>query len=209
MKKCPEHIAQFMHEYLDGDLESEQEQELKAHLQECQNCFQQFHELEKTIALVQSTSHIAAPNDFTQKVMNSLPKEKKRIGMNRWLRTHPLLVAAAIFFILMTGSLMGGWQEDKLSFTNQAGLVVEENTVVVPEGKTVKGDVVVKNGNIRVEGEVQGNVTVINGTVIDGDNYLASAGEVTGDIKVINEMFDWIWFSIKDGFKKAVSIFTE
>ncbi|WP_078382516.1 anti-sigma factor family protein [Sutcliffiella halmapala] len=204
MKECPEHVVQQMHEYLDGDLEKVQEQELKAHLQECQNCYQQFHELEKAMALVQSTSHIAAPNDFTQRVMNSLPKEKKTIGMNRWMRSHPLFVAAAIFFILMTGSMFGNWQKDELSFTNQPNLVLEDSTVVVPNGKVVEGDVVVKNGNIRVEGEVKGNVTVIN-----GENYLASAGQVTGDIKEINELFDWIWFSIKDGFTKALSIFEE
>jgi anti-sigma factor RsiW len=209
MKECPEHVVQHMHEYLDGDLEKVQEQELKAHLQECQNCYQQFHELEKAMALVQSTSHIAAPNDFTQRVMNSLPKEKKTIGMNRWMRSHPLFVAAAIFFILMTGSMFGNWQKDELSFTNQPNLVLEDSTVVVPNGKVVEGDVVVKNGNIRVEGEVKGNVTVINGTVINGENYLASAGQVTGDIKEINELFDWIWFSIKDGFTKALSIFEE
>jgi anti-sigma factor RsiW len=141
--------------------------------------------------------------------MNSLPKEKKRIGMNRWMRTHPVFVAAAIFFILMAGSMFGGWQEDKLSFTNQSGLVVEDNTVVVPQGKVVEGDVVVKNGNLRVEGEVNGNVTVINGEVINGENYLASAGQVTGEIEEINQVFEWIWFTMKDGFKEVVGVFTE
>ena len=209
MKKCPELIVQYMHEYLDGDLEKEREQELKAHLHECQDCYQQFHEMEKAIALVQSTSHIAAPNDFTQRVMNSLPKEKKRIGMNRWMRTHPLFAAAAIFFLLMAGGMFSGWQEDKLSFTNQSGLVVEDNTVIVPQGKVVEGDVVVRNGNLRVEGEVNGDVTVINGTVIKGENYLASAGQVTGDIEEINQVFEWIWFTLKDGFKEVVGIFTE
>ncbi|MGD6994835.1 zf-HC2 domain-containing protein [Sutcliffiella horikoshii] len=209
MNKCPEHIVQYMHEYLDGDLEKEREKELKAHFNNCKECYQQFHELEKAIALVQSTSHISAPNDFTQRVMNSLPKEKKTISWNRWVRSHPMLVAAAIFFILMSGSLFGGWQEEKFAFTNQPNLVVEDNTVVVPEGKVVEGDVVVKNGNIRVDGEVRGNVTVINGEVIDGENYLASAGQVTGEIEEIDQAFEWIWYTMKDGFKKAVSVFND
>lgn len=209
MSKCPEQIVQYMHEYLDGDLDKEQEKELKAHLHDCKECLQVFHELEKAIALVQSTSHISAPNDFTQKVMSSLPKEKKTIGWNRWMRSHPLFVAAAIFFILMAGSLFGGWQEDKFAFTNQPNLVVQDNTVIVPEGEVIEGDVVVKNGNILVEGEVRGNVTVINGEVINGENYLASAGQVTGDIEEINQLFEWIWFTMKDGFKKAVDVFSD
>ncbi len=204
MSKCPEHIVQYMHEYLDGDLDKEKEQELKGHLQDCKECHQVFHELEKAIALVQSTSHISAPNDFTQRVMSSLPKEKKTIGWNRWMRAHPLFVAAAIFFILMAGSLFGGWQEDKFAFTNQPNLVVVDNTVIVPEGEIVEGDVLVKNGNIRVEGEVRGNVTVIN-----GENYLASAGQITGDIEEIDQLFEWIWFTMKDGFKKAVKVFND
>jgi cytoskeletal protein CcmA (bactofilin family) len=81
--------------------------------------------------------------------------------------------------------------------------------VVVPQGKVVEGDVVVKNGNLRVEGEVNGNVTVINGTVINGEKYLASAGQVTGEIEEINQVFEWIWFTMKDGFKEVVGVFTE
>ncbi|CAG9623280.1 anti-sigma factor family protein [Sutcliffiella rhizosphaerae] len=204
MKNCPEHIVHYMHEYLDGDLDKEQEQEFKQHLHECKDCYQQFHDLEKAMALVQSTSHISAPNDFTQRVMNSLPKEKKTIGWNRWMRTHPVMVAAAIFFFLMGASLFGGWQEEKFAFTNQPNLVVENDTVIVPEGKVVDGDIVVKNGNLRIEGEVRGNVTVIN-----GEQYLASAGTVTGEIEEIDQLFEWIWFTIKDGFKSAINIFND
>ena len=45
---------------------------------------------------------------------------------------------------------------------------MEGQTVIVPNGEVVKGDIVVKNGDIVVEGEVDGNVTVING------QYMAS-----------------------------------
>ena len=50
-----------------------------------------------------------------------------------------------------------------------------------------------KNGDIKVEGKVNGNITVIN-----GDNYLAGAGEVTGNIEEIDQLFEWIWFHTKD-----------
>ena len=50
-----------------------------------------------------------------------------------------------------------------------------------------------KNGDIVIEGEVDGNVTVING------QYMASTAVVTGQIEEIDEMFEWLWYKIKDG----------
>ena len=78
MKPCPEEIIEYMHDYLDGDLNREKEETLKHHLQECSECQHHFHELKKAIAFVQSTSHISASADFTDKVMAGLPKEKKK-----------------------------------------------------------------------------------------------------------------------------------
>ena len=208
MEKCPKHIADYMHDYLDGDLDVEKEKELKTHLQSCSECNQHFHELEKAICLVQSTSHISAPNNFTQSVLSNLPKEKKSISINRWFRAHPLLVAASIFLLLMGGSFIGGWQDDnKLSFSNQPNLLIENNTVIVPQGETIDGDVVVRNGNLQVDGEVKGNVIVINGEILNGEKYLASAGNVTGEIQEINELFEYMWFTIKDTFSKALNLF--
>ena len=94
---------------------------------------------------MQSTSHIEAPSDFTAKVMAGLPKEKKRVSIQRWIKAHPLMVAAALFVILMGGSLFTSWNTDhNFSVSKQPNLVVENDTVTVPKGETVKGDVTVK-----------------------------------------------------------------
>ncbi len=192
-----------MHEYLDEEIDEHDEQLLKKHLQTCPKCQNYFHELEKAIALVQSTSHIQAPSNFTENVMARLPKERKRVGVNRWFRHHPLLTAASLFIILMTGSLLSTWNKDhEFSVTKQPDLVVHNNTVIVPEGKVIKGDITVRNGDLQVEGKVEGDVTVIN-----GENYMASAGNVTGEIKVVNEVFDWIWYHIKKTSKELISVF--
>ena len=109
--------------------------------------------------------------------MARLPKEKSQAGFQRWLRSHPLLAAAAMFFILMSASMFSSFGNDQqFSVTKQPNLVVEGETVLVPEGEIVKGDIVVKNGNLRIEGEVDGNITVINGS-----KYMASTAVVTGD----------------------------
>ena len=70
--------------------------------------------------------------------------------------------------------------------------------LLVPEGEVVKGDVTVRNGKLIIEGEVDGNVTVIN-----GERYMASAGKVTGEIEEINEVFEWIWYHIKRTRKRC------
>ncbi len=79
--------------------------------------------------------------------MANLPKEKSSAGVKRWFRHHPILVAASLFLILMAGSMFSMWSDDqRFSVTKQSNLVVENTTVIVPEGKVVDGDITVKNG---------------------------------------------------------------
>ena len=200
MNKCPEHFVHYMHEYLDGDISGEHEQELKTHLASCPSCQQHMHELSKVAAFVQSASHISAPRGFVEGVTARLPKETSKVGMKRLFHSHPLLTAAALFMILMSASLFSSFNEDQhFSFTKQPNLVVEGEKVIVPAGEIVKGDLVVKNGDLQIDGEVDGNVTVING------QYMASTANVTGEIEEINQVFDWLWYKIKASAKDVAS----
>ncbi|MDQ0976682.1 anti-sigma factor RsiW [Neobacillus niacini] len=203
--KCDEKIVELMHEYLDEEIDPENEMILRDHLKSCKDCETLFNEYKRTIAVVKGTSRMQAPPNFTTKVMASLPKEKKKVGMQRWLRNHPLIAAASLFIVLMTGSLISTWNQDReFSVSKQENLVVENGTVIVPEGEVVKGDVIVRNGELRIEGEVQGDVTVIN-----GEQYLASAGNVTGQIEEVNEVFDWIWYHMKRTAFEVIDIFND
>lgn len=89
--------------------------------------------------------------------------------------------------------------DQHFSVTKQPNLVVDGQTVIVPEGEVVKGDIVVKNGDLVVEGEVDGNVTVING------QYMASSAVVSGKIEEIDEVFEWLWYTIKNSVKTAMT----
>jgi anti-sigma factor RsiW len=201
---CSEVFIEYMHDYLDEEITPENEEKLREHLITCPSCHDHFQELKKSIALVQSTSHIHAPLNFTANVMANLPKEKKQVGVKRWFRHHPMITAASLFLALMVGSFITGWNEDQeFSVSKNPNLVVENNTVIVPAGKTIKGDVVVKNGDLKIEGQVEGDVTVIN-----GEKYLASANQVTGDIEEIDQIFDWIWYHIKKTAKDTVNLFS-
>jgi anti-sigma factor RsiW len=202
---CPEQIIELMHEYLDEEIEPEKERILRDHLQTCKECETIFNELKKTIAFVKSISHMQAPENFTANVLSRLPKEKKKVWMGRWLKNHPMLAAASVFFLLMLGSIFSTWNQDQeFSVTKQKNLVVKNNTVIVPKGETVKGDVIVRNGKLEIEGEIKGNVTVIN-----GEKYLASAGHVTGQIEEVNEVFDWVWYHMRRTAQEVIDIFDQ
>lgn len=136
---CPEQIIELMHEYLDEELDSEREQILRDHLKSCHDCEIIFNELKKTVAFVQNISHLQAPQDFTANVLARLPKEKKKVWMQRWFTNHPMLTAASVFIILMMGSVFSTWSQDRdFSVSNQKNLVVKNHTVIVPKGKLLK-----------------------------------------------------------------------
>ena len=202
---CHEDIIEYMHDYLDEDITPENKEALRSHLQTCPDCRDYFHEMKKAVALVQSTAHIKAPDDFTDRVMAQLPKEKKQVGAKRWFKQHPFLTAASLFILLMTGTIFTSFNEDqRFAVTKQPNLIVDGEKVIVPAGKTIKGDVVVQNGDILIEGQVDGNVTVIN-----GEKYMAAAGNVTGQIEEIDQAFEWLWYKIKDIGKSIVSSSSE
>ncbi|AMQ04782.1 anti-sigma factor family protein [Sporosarcina psychrophila] len=193
MNTCPEQIVHYMHAYLDGDISRDEERLLKEHLDSCKECKEIMNGLTESIAFIGSAAKIKAPDSFVNGVMARLPKEKSQAGVQRWLRSHPLLAAAAMFLILMSATLFSSYGNDQqFSVTKQPNLVVEGQTVLVPAGETVKGDIVVKNGTLRIEGEVDGNVTVIRGS-----KYMASTAIVTGKSEEIDKVFDWLWYKIK------------
>lgn len=201
MNMCPDYIVHYMHEYLDGEISREHELELKAHLSSCASCQKHMHELSRVVAFVQSASHISAPTGFVEGVTARLPKETSKVNMKRWFHSHPIVTAAALFMILMSASLLSSFNDDQqFSFTKQSNIVVEGEKVIVPVGETVFGDLVVKNGDIQIDGEVVGDVTVINGT-----QYMASTANVTGEIEEINQVFDWLWYKMKAGAKDVTS----
>ena len=202
MNTCSPNFVDYMHEYLDGDITREHEQELKKHLQMCSDCQQHMHELSDTIAFVKGAAHIMAPPHFEDNVMKRLPKRKNTAGVQKWIRRHPIIIAAAVFFLFMSATMLGSYPNDnQFSVTKQPNLIVEGQKVIVPAGEVVKGDIVVKNGDIVVEGEVDGNITVINGS------YMASTAVVTGEVEEIDEMFQWLWYNMKKVTTDFVALF--
>lgn len=202
---CQDHVR-LMHRYLDEEAKKEEEMQLRAHIATCQDCKRHLQEIKKTIAFVQSLSHTKAPEGFTERVMASLPKKKKKVSFFDRIKRHPLLVAASLFVVLMAGSMMSFWTEGQGRFEFSApqsqSVRVDEDRhmVIVPTGKTVEGDIIVRNGNIQIDGEVKGNVVAI-----DGEIYAASTAHVTGEVQEIHEAVEWAWYNLKKVFNSIVN----
>lgn len=200
MNTCPEQIVHYMHAYLDGDINRDEERQLNEHLDTCSACSELMAELNQTVNFLNFAKPVQAPEGFVDGVMSRLPKEKSQVGIRRWIRSHPFLAAAAMFLVLMSASVFSSYGNDEqFTVSKQPNLIVEGETVVVPEGEVVKGDVIVKNGQLRVEGEVDGDVIVIHGS-----KYMASTAVVTGKSEEIDKVFDWLWYKIKQTVKEVI-----
>ncbi|MDQ0256049.1 anti-sigma factor RsiW [Evansella vedderi] len=206
---CTNENAKLIHKYLDEEMTLLEKKKLESHLVTCSICERHLRELRKTVAIIQSASHIEAPKSFTDSVMSRLPAQPRRNKWKTWVRKHPFTITAATFFLVFLISLNSIWNggDKEITVKGDGQFIVDEKrgVVLIPEGETISGDLIIRNGNIEVAGEVLGSITVINGSVINGEHYLASAGSVSGEIREINRMFDWLWFQVKSFVSEALN----
>lgn len=192
---CKEALP-LMHEYLDGDLQGTEALMLKEHLLQCVACHALFRELERTDMIAKSLPPVSAPDDLAARIMMGLPNAEKRSSWTRWIRRHPGVSVAVVFAAVMFGSFMSMWNEDQQLMVKGDDLqdvVIQGDTVIVPKGHTVEGDLVVQRGKLEVEGDVTGNLTVI-----DGSLNLASTAHISGQVTQVDEALSWIWYKLSE-----------
>lgn len=190
---CKEALP-LIHEYLDGDLNGSDSQRLKEHLISCQACHALFRQLEKTDAMVRMLPPVRVSDTLTAQIMSGLPPVKKRNSWMDFIRKHPAVSVAVVFATVMFGSFMSMWNDDTnlmVKGSNLQDVVIEGNTVTVPQGHTVKGDLVVQRGKLKVEGDVTGNLIVI-----DGSLNLASTAHISGHVTQVDEALGWVWYKL-------------
>ncbi|MEF2967377.1 zf-HC2 domain-containing protein [Paenibacillus sp. M1] len=189
--------SSLMHDYLDDDLTHEQAVGLKSHLSGCSACNARFKELEQTEMMLFATiKHRAqaAPDELVNRIMSKIPNQRKQQAWIGWIRRHPALTAAAMFLLVMLFSAVSIWESNDQLVVKTADLdqvIINGNTVTVPSGSTIAGNLTVENGKAEIYGDVQGNLTVI-----DGSYYQASTAHIAGEIKSIDQALDWIWYRI-------------
>lgn len=191
---CKE-ARQRIHEYLDGELNGREAEQLACHIRQCEECARHLRTLEKTEALVGSLRRFPCPDEVTERVMSSIPAPRRRTALFRWVKKYPGASVAALFLCVMFASMMATWDPDDTLVvkTNDLDrLIVNGKQVIVPAGTTVDGDLIVENGHLQIEGEVRGNVIVMDGTLS------ASTAQITGKVKHINQAIDWLLYKVED-----------
>lgn len=199
--KCKDALP-LIHEYLDGHLNAERRLELRSHLNDCPGCSGRMKSLEKAEALVKLLDRPQAPSDLSAKIMASLPPVQKKQPWVRWVRRHPAATAAAAFLVVMIGSFMSLWNQGTqlvVRGDDLDGVIIEGRQVIIPEGATMEGNLVVENGTLQVNGDVQGNLTVVDGSVA-----MASTAHISGQVTKVDQALDWIWYKVGDWYTLLV-----
>ncbi|WP_416148268.1 zf-HC2 domain-containing protein [Salipaludibacillus sp. HK11] len=200
---CSKENKALIHKYLDDEMTLLEKKQFQQHIISCDDCERQLRELKKTVAIIQSASNYKAPVNFTENVMSQLPKQPKAQKWKHWIRRHPFLITAATFFLVfivsLSAALGNDGQEIVVKGDGQFIIDKERGVVVIPEGESVTGDLLVRNGDIEIVGEVAGNITVIN-----GEHLMASADQVSGEINEINQVMHWLWYQTKSFFSEVV-----
>lgn len=193
----------WTHQYMDGEFPQNHTLELKKHLLACPECRLRFEQLERTEALVNANmkneASLRTSVVLTARIMESLPKQSQAMNWTRWIRRHPALTSAALFILVMFSSFLFSWDNGS-TFTVTGNdiqqVVIDGKTVTVPEGVSINGDLTVANGRVDIQGDVNGNVTVI-----DGSLFLASTAHIAGQTKQIDKTIDWLWYKVTGVFE--------
>lgn len=194
---CKEALP-LIHEYLDGDLQDAEVLELSRHLTECRHCTSRLKKLEIAESLVHSLQKTKASDDLTDRILRAIPAPSKKRSWRQWVRRHPAASVAAVFVVVMISSFLSLWDQERdlvVKGTDLDQVVINGSTVTVPAGHTVNGDLFVENGKIQVDGQVQGNLVVVDGSV-----NLASTASISGQITTIDQALDWIWYKVNHWF---------
>ncbi|GGE02236.1 zf-HC2 domain-containing protein [Paenibacillus nasutitermitis] len=191
----------WMHDYLDDELPREDILQLKQHLLSCPDCKARFEQLERTEALTHKLMDYSPPieasqsAELNQRIMSALPPVKRtRSNWIKWVRSHPAVAVAAVFALVMFSSALAMWEKNtdltvRGSDLNQ--VVIEGDTVTIPAGAHVNGSITIENGKANVLGEVNGDVTVIEGSL-----YQASTAHISGKVKTIDQALNWFWYKV-------------
>lgn len=164
----------------------------------------QFKELEQTEMMLFATikhSTFSASDDLVDRILGKIPSQRKQQDWAKWIKRHPAITAAAVFLFVMLISMVSFWDSDEQLVVKGVDLdqvIINGNTVTVPSGTTIAGNLTVENGKAEIYGEVQGNLTVI-----DGSYFQASTAKISGHVKSIDQALDWIWYRITNTFTEV------
>ncbi len=186
----------LIHDYLDAALEGPKLTELKQHLLDCPACREALDGLEQAEACLRVMPQPMASHDLGVRIMSALPKQPRATQFKRWLKRHPAISVAAVFIMVMMSSFLSLWDsEHKLMVQGNdlEDIIIQGDLVIIPEGRTVNGDLLIENGKLQVYGNIQGNLVVVDGSI-----FTASTASIAGQVTSVNEKIDRFWYKVKE-----------
>lgn len=190
---CATDTVILMHKAMDGEADEKEKQQLRLHLDQCRRCRKHFEQLQKTVTMVQGTSHGSAPGDLKGNIMVQLPTQNRFSRVKHWCQHHPVLMAAGLLLLLIGSYLFALWEvSPSVSIGGKGHVQRDDGMVIVPEDEVINGDLTVQNHDLLIKGKVNGQVVVIN-----GQSSLQAKGDVSGPIKNMNGVMAWIGYQIK------------
>ncbi|MEX1029962.1 MAG: zf-HC2 domain-containing protein [Paenibacillaceae bacterium] len=186
----------LIHEYLDAALEGPDLTELKQHLLDCPACREFLSSLEQADACLRVVPQPTISDGFTERIMSALPKQSRATVFKRWIKRHPAVSVAAVFVMVMMSSFLSLWDNEHdlmVQGNDLENVVIQGDLVIIPEGQTVNGDLLVENGKLQVFGSIQGNLVVVDGSI-----FTASTANIAGQVTSVNETIDHFWYKVKE-----------
>lgn len=191
--------------YVDHELGCGEEQELKEHLGECSDCQERLMAMQKTITLLNSLEQPQLSSDFTQRLLAQLPPATTPTVMRRrdkqlshaWRYT----AAAAVLILVISSAWLLSRQVPAapLAISSDPDLVRQGNDFVLPQGKTVEGNLTVIDGSLIIYGKVTGDVTVVRGQL-----EMGPTAQITGKTTTIDHplaRWQYLWLNISEGLR--------
>lgn len=204
MLKCS-NAHEYIDLYIDHELGYGEEQQLKEHLRECSECQERLRAMQKTIALLNSLEQPRLSSDFTQRVMAQLPTTTAQTAKQRWERQRSYVwrytAAAAILILIISSAWLLSRQVPTapLAISSDPDLVRQGNSFVLPQGKTIEGDLTIVDGSLIIHGKVTGDVTVVRGQL-----EMGPTAQITGKTTTIDRplaRWQYLWLNISEGLK--------